>query len=279
MIFALSTGHEIGLASVGAAFILFALLSSFVFPRKWPDFPGRKGMRWYIPLAVCFFIAMISAVLVFGVAKKSAAAPPATSTPASSRAGAELTSEPYAGGNAAAGKAVFTSAGCSACHTLKAAASTGTIGPNLDQITVYAKKANAGARSVHLRGDHPSARGLRAAGLPDQRHAGNIRAVAHRQRPREPRRVRRELRQRLSEPIPGGAPLRCPGSGRSGRVAEGGALLRRYGGLILHRGFESLLLRSRRGFERRGTRHLARGAGQRRGPEQLLVAGLLASAR
>jgi hypothetical protein len=30
-------------------------------------------------------------------------------------------------------------------------------------------------------------------------------------------------------------------------VAEGGALLRRYGGLILHRGFESLLLRRRQG--------------------------------
>jgi hypothetical protein len=30
---------------------------------------------------------------------------------------------------------------------------------------------------------------------------------------------------------------------RSGRVAEGGALLRRYGGHFLHRGFESLLLR------------------------------------
>src|SRR5437899_5852496 len=30
---------------------------------------------------------------------------------------------------------------------------------------------------------------------------------------------------------------------RSGRVAEGGALLRRYGGINLHRGFESLLLR------------------------------------
>src|SRR2546423_12672896 len=30
---------------------------------------------------------------------------------------------------------------------------------------------------------------------------------------------------------------------RSGRVAEGGALLRRYGGTNLHRGFESLLLR------------------------------------
>ena len=35
--------------------------------------------------------------------------------------------------------------------------------------------------------------------------------------------------------------------GRSGRVAEGGALLRRYGGELLHRGFESLLLRSRVG--------------------------------
>ena len=38
--------------------------------------------------------------------------------------------------------------------------------------------------------------------------------------------------------------IRWP-SRRSGRVAEGGALLRRYGGELLHRGFESLLLRSR----------------------------------
>ena len=34
-----------------------------------------------------------------------------------------------------------------------------------------------------------------------------------------------------------------PAPRRSGRVAEGGALLRRYGGKYLHRGFESLLLR------------------------------------
>ncbi len=32
------------------------------------------------------------------------------------------------------GKQVFTSAGCSGCHTLKDAGSTGTIGPNLDQL-------------------------------------------------------------------------------------------------------------------------------------------------
>ena len=36
-------------------------------------------------------------------------------------------------GNPAAGKAVFTSAGCASCHTLKAAGSHGTIGPNLDE--------------------------------------------------------------------------------------------------------------------------------------------------
>jgi cytochrome c oxidase subunit I len=33
----------------------------------------------------------------------------------------------------AAGKQVFASAGCGGCHTLTAAGSTGTVGPNLDQ--------------------------------------------------------------------------------------------------------------------------------------------------
>jgi mono/diheme cytochrome c family protein len=37
-------------------------------------------------------------------------------------------------GNATAGKAVFASAGCNSCHTLKAAGATGTVGPNLDQV-------------------------------------------------------------------------------------------------------------------------------------------------
>ena len=45
--------------------------------------------------------------------------------------------------------------------------------------------------------------------------------------------------------------LSCADPRRSGRVAEGGALLRRYGGECLHRGFESLLLRF---LARRGVR-------------------------
>jgi mono/diheme cytochrome c family protein len=39
------------------------------------------------------------------------------------------------GGNVAAGKQVFISTGCGACHTLKAAGTTGSIGPNLDSST------------------------------------------------------------------------------------------------------------------------------------------------
>jgi mono/diheme cytochrome c family protein len=37
----------------------------------------------------------------------------------------------YKGGDATAGKAVFLSAGCSGCHTLADAGSTGTVGPVL----------------------------------------------------------------------------------------------------------------------------------------------------
>ena len=36
-------------------------------------------------------------------------------------------------GNPTAGKAIFQKAGCTSCHTLKDAGSTGTVGPNLDQ--------------------------------------------------------------------------------------------------------------------------------------------------
>jgi len=40
---------------------------------------------------------------------------------------------PAGGGGTTDGKAIFTSAGCGSCHTLAAAGSSGTIGPNLDE--------------------------------------------------------------------------------------------------------------------------------------------------
>jgi mono/diheme cytochrome c family protein len=41
--------------------------------------------------------------------------------------------EPEAEGDAAAGEAIFASSGCGSCHTLEAAGSEGSVGPNLDE--------------------------------------------------------------------------------------------------------------------------------------------------
>src|SRR3954467_15011202 len=69
----LPAGHKVGLAVVGAAFIVFALVSSFVLPRRIPNFPGRF-MGLYLTIAALFFVAMLSAVLIFGREKPEAAA-------------------------------------------------------------------------------------------------------------------------------------------------------------------------------------------------------------
>ena len=64
---ALSTGHMVGLAVVAAIFIGFALASSFLAPRRWPDFPGQNGLSVFLIVTVVLFAAMLTAVAVFGV--------------------------------------------------------------------------------------------------------------------------------------------------------------------------------------------------------------------
>ena len=140
MLFGLTTGHEIALAAMGGAFIVFALASSFLFPSFIKDFPTKKGLRWYLPLSGLFFIAMMASILMFAKEKKEAAAatgPVSTTT----TGGGNLTSGPYANGDASAGKTVFTTAGCGACHTLKAAGTTATVGPSLDDLMDDAQHA------------------------------------------------------------------------------------------------------------------------------------------
>ena len=66
---ALSTGHEVGLGVTGLVFILFALASSFLFPRFRPDYPGR-GLLAFIVVAFVFFFGMLTAVEVFGAETK-----------------------------------------------------------------------------------------------------------------------------------------------------------------------------------------------------------------
>ena len=77
---ALSTGHEVGLAVTGTAFIAFALVSSFLFPRFRPQYPGG-GLSAFIVVAFVFFFGMLTAVEVFGAeTKKKEAAPPTTTS-------------------------------------------------------------------------------------------------------------------------------------------------------------------------------------------------------
>jgi cytochrome c6 len=60
----------------------------------------------------------------------------AATTTAAATTQATTTTTTTGGGNAgnpSAGKAIFTSAGCASCHTLKAAGSHGTVGPDLDE--------------------------------------------------------------------------------------------------------------------------------------------------
>ena len=59
--------------------------------------------------------------------------------------GAQTTPEPvppqYAKGDPAAGKIVFKTKGCTACHTFKAAGAAGKVGPDLDKLAQEAAGA------------------------------------------------------------------------------------------------------------------------------------------
>lgn len=66
-----------------------------------------------------------------GAATETGAA--ATTEAATTEAATETEAE-AGGGDAAAGAEVFASAGCGACHTLADAGTSGTVGPNLDEL-------------------------------------------------------------------------------------------------------------------------------------------------
>jgi mono/diheme cytochrome c family protein len=124
---ALSTGYTIGLGVVALAFIVFALLSSFVFPRNNPNFPGRR-LGLFIGVVALFTVAQLAAVEKFGAESKAAeqTTAPTTTTQTTTTSGAPT-------GDATAGIAVFKANGCNACHTLKEAGATGAVGPNLNK--------------------------------------------------------------------------------------------------------------------------------------------------
>ena len=157
------TGYEIGLLAVAVAFIVFALVAALVVPRARPDFPARR-LGVFIAVCVALFAAQMTAVLVLAeVGEADEAHGEATPTETTETTGTETTGTETTettgtgtettetettetettetettqtaegGGDAAAGKQVFETAGCVSCHTLSDAGATGTVGPNLDQ--------------------------------------------------------------------------------------------------------------------------------------------------
>ena len=59
LVAALSTGNKIGLALLGGAFVVFALVSAFLIPRFRPDYPTRRGLPVFLTVSVALFVAMM----------------------------------------------------------------------------------------------------------------------------------------------------------------------------------------------------------------------------
>jgi mono/diheme cytochrome c family protein len=136
VLLALTTNQKLGLAGTAAVFIAFALLVALVIPRGNPDFPGRRGLVPFILVTVILTIAMLGAVEVFAKEEHAETEAPGETTPepppTAPTTTTTTTGQPP--GSPEAGKAVFASAGCGACHTFAAAGTSGTVGPDLDQV-------------------------------------------------------------------------------------------------------------------------------------------------
>ena len=150
MLLALTTTGKVTLLVVAGTFILFALVMSILVPRRWPGFPGER-LGAFVAVVGLLFLAQMSAVVWVAETQEGEEAeatetmpgetggeetePTETGTATETETGETTTGETKGGaqGNAAAGKQVFESAGCASCHTLAAAGSTGTVGPNLDE--------------------------------------------------------------------------------------------------------------------------------------------------
>ena len=147
---ALSTGHKSGIVIVAAVYVVFALVSAILLPKLITNFPGRR-LGLFLGVAAVITVGML--VTIFTLAKEppEAGAKVEERTPALPETTSTETAPPAApAGNAAAGKTLFNDQGCAACHTLKAAGSTGTVGPNLDDVAANAKTANRGSLDKYV---------------------------------------------------------------------------------------------------------------------------------
>jgi mono/diheme cytochrome c family protein len=125
---------------VAITFMVWALYTAMIVPKKRPDFP--RDLNLYIVITAVLFVAQMGAVVwVTGTqeveheaAGESHGGGGGETTPEETTPAETTPAEPGGGGgDATAGKEVFASAGCGSCHTLADAGATGTVGPNLDE--------------------------------------------------------------------------------------------------------------------------------------------------
>ena len=122
---------------MAGVFILFALASSFLLPRRNPDFPGSR-LRLFVVATSVLFVAMLGTIVLLAREdEEEGGEHGAVATETQAETGPGETepgpTETEPGGDAAAGADVFASAGCGGCHTLAEAGASGAIGPNLDE--------------------------------------------------------------------------------------------------------------------------------------------------
>ena len=128
LVAAITTLGKTVLLIVAVTFILWSLITALSIPKRHPGFPRRLDL--FIVLSATLFIAQMSAVVWVTGTQETEEETHAAETGGGATEGGTTTAAPA--GDAAAGKQVFESAGCVACHTLADAGSTGTVGPNLD---------------------------------------------------------------------------------------------------------------------------------------------------
>ena len=147
MVLGISTGNAVALALIAGAFVVFALLSALVIPRRWPQYPGR-GLGWFIAGTLVLFVATLGAVEVFAKEEPEEHVAGETTTETegtTTETGGTTTEETTTGqaqpppppaapaGDPAAGEAVFAAQGCGGCHTFSAAGTSASVGPDLDE--------------------------------------------------------------------------------------------------------------------------------------------------
>ena len=133
----LTTLGKTTLVIVAALFITWAIVTAIFVPKRNPQFPRRLDA--YILVSAILFLAQMSTVVWVSQTQEVEEAHAAEGTggehgeeAGGGEDGGTPTPAAPAAGDAAAGKQVFATAGCVACHTLADAGSTGTVGPNLD---------------------------------------------------------------------------------------------------------------------------------------------------